>query len=402
MLEKYLNPVKDRFKIALMPSILMVIITNVYISGIILYANYPILLLSPVIGTIVFLLIYLGLSHSKLNAKLAFILGAYTVATEVIIHSFCFGWNAGFYFFLFLLILVFLLESNWKIWATILFNLSIFSIIIGLNHFLKEFTSNLLNETETTVVAFMNGTLAGIIAVTVIVYTGRNLNRRDQLLLDIISDLEESNRKIAKQHDHQKILLKEIHHRVKNNLQIISSLLSLQSRNLEDGIVLNMLNESRSRVEAIALIHKKLYQDELGGNSVDFKSYLEDFIVKQSVLNPRIKFNLHAEELILHLDIAVPLGLIVSELITNSVKHAFHAIETPELTIELIQLNKNFELWVRDNGNGLPSDFDLHSGDMGLGSDIIIALTEQIDAELSYYNINGASFKILFQNRALE
>lgn len=219
--------------------------------------------------------------------------------------------------------------------------------------------------------------------------------------MDIIADLEASNRKIAKQHDQQKILLQEIHHRVKNNLQIISSLLSLQSQKIDDENVVGVLNESRSRVEAIALIHMKLYQDELG-NAVDFKSYLEDFIVKQRILNPRINFALNAEGLILHLDIAVPLGLIVSELITNSVKHAFHGVETPQLTLELVQLGATFELWVRDNGIGLPEGFNFDSGDLGLGSDIITALTEQIDATMGYYNINGASFKIVFQNKAFD
>lgn len=386
-----------------MPSILMGVVTNVYISILIVFSGQPILLLSPFIGTIIFLLVYAGLKKPKMSTKLAFLIGAYTVVGEVIIHSVFFSWSAGFYFFLFLLPLVFLLESNWKLWVTILFNSTIFGITLGLSLFLKDLPPpDFLSVEEVSVLAYFNGALTGIVAVAVIVYSGRTLNNRDQLLLDIISDLEDSNRKIAKQHDHQKILLKEIHHRVKNNLQIISSLLSLQSRNVEDSQVLNVLNESRSRVEAIALIHKKLYQDEQGGNSVDFKSYLEDFIVRQSVLNPRINFSLSAEELILHLDIAVPLGLIVSELITNAVKHAFEGLDNPSVTIELIQLNGDFELWVRDNGNGLPKNFDLNSGDLGLGSDIIIALTDQIDGVLSYYNINGASFKILFQNRALD
>lgn len=339
----------------------------------------------------------------KLSTKQAFFLGAFIVIAEVVIHTFCFGWDAGFYFFLFLLPLVFLLESDWKINVIILFNLVVFSSTIGMNYLLKDAALlNLLSENELLIVAYANGVFTGLVALVIMIYSSRTLNKRDQLLFEIISDLETSNEEIAKQHDQKEVLLKEIHHRVKNNLQIISSLLSLQSRNIEDENISGVLNESRSRVEAIALIHKKLYQDELGGNSVDFKSYLEDFIIKQRAINPRIKFHLSAEELVLHLDIAVPLGLIVSELITNSVKHAFQGIDTPRLTLELVQLGQKFELWVRDNGIGLPKDFDMYEGDMGLGSDIVIALTEQIDSEISYYNIKGASFKILFQNRALE
>ena len=401
-MEKYTNPVKDRFRLALIPAILLGILTNVYISSIIIYVNRPLLLLSPLIGTAIFSILYYRLKYFKTSTRIVFFFCAYTVLAEVVIHTYFFGWNSGFYFFFFLTPLVFLLDSNWKIWSAILFNATILGAVVGLNYWMKNIPEpELLTDLEVRGVRYGNGIMTGIVVIVIMIYTSRALSSRDKLLLDIIDDLESSNRKIAKQHDQQKILLKEVHHRVKNNLQIISSLLSLQSHNLKDEHLIDVLNQSRNRVEAIALIHMKLYQDELG-NAVDFESYLEDFIIKQSVLSPHIKFTLSAEELILHLDIAVPLGLIISELITNSVKHAFKGIETPELMLELVQLGDEFELWVRDNGVGLPADFDLNSGDLGLGSDIISALTEQIDSKISYYNINGASFKILFQNKALD
>ncbi len=398
-MEKYTKPVKDRFRLALIPSIILGIVTNIYISGIILYVDFPLLLLSPLLGTFVFAILFYRLKYFKTSSRIVFLVSAYTVVIEVIIHTCFFGWNASFYFFLFLLPLVFLLDPYWKIWSAIVFNATILSVVLGLSYWMHNIPErDILSDVEVVVVSYLNGIMTSFIVLVIMVFSSRTLNNRDILLLDIISDLESSNRKIAKQHDQQKILLQEVHHRVKNNLQIISSLLSLQSYKIEDEHVVGVLNESRSRVEAIALIHMKLYQDELG-NAVDFKSYLEDFIVKQRILNPRIAFALSAEGLILHLDIAVPLGLIVSELITNSVKHAFHGVETPELTLELVQLGDKFELWVRDNGIGLPENFDFNSGDLGLGSDIITALTEQIDATMSYYNINGASFKILFQNK---
>lgn len=361
------------------------------------------LLLSPGIGAVLFLGAYLWLKQFKISARTAFKIGALLVSLEVIIHTYFFGWDAGFYFFMFLLPLVFLLEANWKIWVIIVFNFLVFGVIIGLNLGMKYSSDfHLLNGNETVVVFYLNGILTGIVAVAIIIYSSKTLSKRDQLLLDIIEDLETSNRQIARQNDNQNILLKEIHHRVKNNLQIISSLLSLQSRNLEDDRISGVLNESRNRVEAIALIHKKLYQDDQGGNSVDFKAYLQDFIVKQSILNPKIKFNLNADELILHLDIAVPLGLIVSELITNAVKHAFEGIDVPAVGIELVQYGDQLELWVKDNGIGISDDFSFNSEDLGLGADIIVALTEQIEGEMNFYNKRGASFKVSFQNKALD
>lgn len=401
--QQLLTPLRDRFKLALLPSVLLGVFTNAYIAGIILYADIPLLLLSPLGGSFIFVMVFFALRKGWIASKLGFFIGVITILAEVCIHSIAFGWNIGFYFYLFLLPLVFLLESNWKIWTIIVFNLSIFGTIFGLNFFLSGSPDpGLLSENELRFLAYSNAIMSCLTAVAIIIYSSRTLYKRDQLLFQIIADLEASNSQIAQQHDHQKILLKEIHHRVKNNLQIISSLLSLQTRTIEDGHILDVLNESRNRVEAIALIHKKLYQDEQGGNSVDFNSYLEDFIVKQKMLNPRINFLLNAEELILHLDIAVPLGLMVSELITNSVKHAFDGVEEPEVSLELIQLGGKFELWIRDNGIGLPEGFDINSEDLGLGADIIVALSEQIDSELKYYNINGASCKIVFQNKALE
>lgn len=387
----------------MIPSLLLGVLTNLYIGIIILFSDFPVLLVSPFIGTILFLFVYYKLKGSTLSAKRAFFNAAFVVAIEVVIHTYFFSWGAGFYFFLVLLPLVFLLEPNWKIWEIIVFNILVFGVFIGLNYGMRYVsTSPLLDGYYTSVILHLNASLTAFVAVGIIIYSTRTLSRRDQLLLEIISDLEISNRKIAKQNDNQKILLKEIHHRVKNNLQIISSLLSLQSRNLEDDKIVGVLNESRSRVEAIALIHKKLYQEDQGGNSVDFNAYLEDFIEKQRVLNPKIEFNLSASQLILHLDIAVPLGLIVSELITNAVKHAFEGIKVPKVSIELIRFGDQFELWVKDNGIGLSDDFDIDSGKLGLGADIIVALTEQIDGKMSFQNKNGASFKVLFQNKALD
>lgn len=384
-----------------MPAILTGVLTNMYISGIILYAEIPTLLISPSVGTVLFLLTYFGLKYYKISTRAAFFYGSTIVVAEVIVHTFFFGWNAEFYFFLFLLPLVFLLESNWKIIVVIAFNIILFAVLLGMNYYFSKY-SETLSTAETDMIGYCNGVLTGIVAVFIIVYSSRTLNKRDKLLRDTISDLEKSNEKIARQHDNQKILLKEIHHRVKNNLQIISSLLSLQSRNLEDDMLVGVLDESRNRVEAIALIHKKLYQEESGGDSVDFKAYLQDFMEKQVMLNPKIKFNLNAEELILHLDIAVPLGLIVSELITNAIKHAFKGVEVPKVTIELVSIGDQLELWVRDNGIGLSADFDFNSGELGLGADIIVALTDQIDAQMSFYNKKGASFKISFENKALD
>ena len=181
-------------------------------------------------------------------------------------------------------------------------------------------------------------------------------------------------------------------------MQIISSLISLQTNKVEDTEVLAVLNESRRRIEAIALIHQKLYQDNRV-NRVDFKSYLEEIMQTQERMTPHVKCNLQASEIILKLDTAVPLGLIISEMIVNSIKHAFGNTDDPELQLIVTSEGDNIELIVQDNGIGLPEGFDLKESS-SLGSEIILALADQINAEIEYSNDKGARFEIHFREQA--
>jgi two-component sensor histidine kinase len=248
-----------------------------------------------------------------------------------------------------------------------------------------ESTINILNLTGT---AFIN--------LVIMVYFSRTINKKDQSLTKVNIDLERQNKEIVGQHSNLEILLKEIHHRVKNNLQIISSLMSLERNKVENKEVVAILNKSKRRIEAIALIHKKLYQDE-NFNRVDFKSYIEELMNSQKALNSNLKCIVDSEDVVFSLDTAVPLGLIISEMITNSVKHAFDGVDSPELKIKLTHKENGYELIVHDNGIGLPVDFDLDNP-LSLGVEIINALAEQIEARIEFSNDNGAKFKIHFTN----
>ena len=124
-------------------------------------------------------------------------------------------------------------------------------------------------------------------------------------------------------------------------------------------------------------------------------------MLTQRLLANNLTYSVHSEEVILNLDIAVPLGLIISELITNSVQHAFEGVEKPDISIYLTSDAEGYELLVKDNGKGLPPDFDLINQG-SLGTEIIAALTEQISAEISFCNNEGAEFKILFNDIPVE
>lgn len=198
----------------------------------------------------------------------------------------------------------------------------------------------------------------------------------------------------------KEILLKEIHHRVKNNLQIISSLLSLQSKNIDDKAAKEAIFEGKDRIQAIALIHQKLYQNDTYA-TIEMKSYLDDLIEQLSnsydnqLRNVSIK--LITNDIILNLDTVVPLGLIICELVTNSFKYAFRGVEDPRLRIEISEIDGFYQLSIRDNGIGMKETFDFLNSPT-LGVEIIQALTEQLDGTITYKSSEkGTSIKIKFK-----
>ena len=379
----------------MIPAIFMGILTNIYIGSLLTFLEIYQALFSPIIGTLIFITCYFLLQKKSISSKLCLIIVAYTVLVEVAIHSYYMGWNTGFYYFIFLLPTVFLLNTTWKIWTIVSFNLSVVIVAVLLRYYL--FGHPGIISIDSNLIAYINLfniSSTGSIVIIIMIYFSRTANQKDQALIEANNELELQNKEIFDQHKNLQLLIKEIHHRVKNNLQIISSLMSLQERAVADKEVIAVLNESKRRVEAIALIHQKLYQDE-NMYQVDFESYLEEIMSSQQVMNTRIKCLVKSEKIMLDLDTAVPLGLIISELITNAIKHAFKIVEKPELIVTLHRKEDFCELIVEDNGSGLPLDFDINTT-ISLGFEIIVALADQIDASIEYKNNPGAQFSIKF------
>jgi len=384
----------------MIPALIMGVLTNVYIISILVFVEANEALFSPTLGGTIFLICFILLKIDRINAKLSFLIASFTVAVEVSIHTHFLGWNSGFFYFLFLLPTVFLLNSSWKIWMIILFNGSIALLtgILGYLYYDGDSFYTISNETESYISLFnLLGT--AIIVFVVMLYFSKTINKKDEALVNAYTKLENQNTKISAQHQQQKILIKEIHHRVKNNLQVISSLMSLQARTIKNTEVIKVLNDSKRRIEAIALVHQKLYSNDNIGH-VDIKSYLQELMDSQQALNTHVKCKVDSNNVVLSLDTAVPLGLIISEMISNAIKHAFNGIESPELTVTLINTKDNLELVVKDNGVGLPEDFDLNNP-QSLGTEIICALTEQINGSIVCSNDMGAKFTILFQDQAI-
>ncbi|MGB8951705.1 MAG: PAS domain S-box protein [Candidatus Aminicenantales bacterium] len=196
------------------------------------------------------------------------------------------------------------------------------------------------------------------------------------------------------------ILLKEIHHRVKNNMQIISSLLSLQSSYIKDPPTVEIFKESQRRIRSMALIHEKLYQSKSLA-SINFSSYLNNLasglLYTYQKDSERIQLNVDVEDISLDIQTAIPCGLIVNELVSNSLKHAFPEGKSGEIYIGFHRLKSSeLELIVRDNGVGLPEGFNLQQSE-SMGMQLVMMLTEQLEARFELKEKEGAGFKFVFK-----
>ncbi len=198
----------------------------------------------------------------------------------------------------------------------------------------------------------------------------------------------------------KEVLLKEIHHRVKNNLQVVSSLLGLQSRTIEDGAMRKMFQESQNRVHSMALIHESLYQS-VNLSEIDFPAYIDqlaDYLFRSyGVDSNRVQLTASIDELRLTMDTAVPCGLIVNELVSNSLKYAFPGGGTGRIRIEMREdANHCIRLAVTDDGIGLP-DGAGQAGTKSLGLRLVRTLADQLGATVEMVSDGGARVALTFQ-----
>jgi two-component sensor histidine kinase len=194
-------------------------------------------------------------------------------------------------------------------------------------------------------------------------------------------------------------LLKEIHHRVKNNLQIVSSLLNLQSENITDEKYLGLIKESQNRINSMALVHEMLYKSK-DLSKIELKQYIEKLCssVNMSYSSPEkeIVFSYNIEAgIFLEIDMMIPIGLMLNEILSNSYKYAFPEKDKGVITIELSSENEKIKMVVFDNGIGLKKNFDIKKTG-SLGMQLVQMLGEQIDAAVAVSSDKGTRFEINF------
>lgn len=208
---------------------------------------------------------------------------------------------------------------------------------------------------------------------------------------------------LKKSLDEKEFLLKEIHHRVKNSLQIISSILSIQGMSYENPEINKIIVETQSRINAIALIHEKLYQRGESFQKINLESYVKDLVdIVFHTINinkDRIKINCRIQSIEVLTYEGIQLGMILNELITNSIKYAFPDGRHGEINIYIYESGEKITIIVEDNGIGLPEHINIGSSD-SLGMLLLDAFAKQLNASVKIERNKGTRFIITFQNSA--
>lgn len=240
--------------------------------------------------------------------------------------------------------------------------------------------------------------LAPIVLALVSYIVGSKVNESNIQFLKKINDINE---KLIVQNNEKGVLLKEIHHRVKNNLQVITSLLSLQSSFIEDEKMKGLFRYSQYRINSMAVIHEMLYQSK-DISKINYKDYLNTLV--NGLINSmkgadnKVKLTIDVPEIYLNIDTAIPLGLMINEIITNSLKYGIKNDQSGEILIRMKKIkDPNYILYIEDNGEGFSKEINFRTSN-SLGLMLIHRLTLQLKGNIEMDNSKkGTNYIIHFQ-----
>ena len=217
-----------------------------------------------------------------------------------------------------------------------------------------------------------------------------------------ITERKEYERQLQESIKEKEVLIKEVHHRVKNNMQVISSILNLQSSYIDDETALGILRESQDRIKSMSFVHESLYQSKTL-SEVNFSEYIQNIARNLFHSYGRreggLTLDFDLEEVHLNLDTSIPCGLIINEVVSNSLKYAFLGREKGVIRIEFSKLSDGkLKLIVSDDGIGLPDNFDIENAE-SLGLQLVTTLVTQVSGELKIDSSNGTRFTIVFKEQ---
>jgi PAS domain S-box-containing protein len=211
----------------------------------------------------------------------------------------------------------------------------------------------------------------------------------------------DAEKQLTKTVGEKEVLLREVHHRVKNNFQIIISLLNLQSRFITDKTTLSAFKDTQNRVRAMALVHEKLYQsNDIGKLALDnYLKFLGDNLFQFMGMTGRgITLTMEIRDIFLSIDTTIPIGLIINELMSNSLKYAFPDGRKGEISLAIHQQDHQLTILFRDNGVGIPEDLDWHNT-TSMGLRLVTTLVDQLDGTIELDRSAGTAFIIVVKEK---
>ncbi len=224
----------------------------------------------------------------------------------------------------------------------------------------------------------------------------KNGEKRSYYIIRDISDLIKAKRKIQESLNEKETLLTEIHHRVKNNLAVISGIMELQAMKSDHKELKRKLLDSQSRIKSIAITHELLYEEQ-NFSSIDYGANVKKLVNSiAGALNTDVYFHFNMDKLRLNINQALPCSLILNELVTNALRHAFNDKSNAVIEISLKEEKERIHLKVSDNGKGLPENLDLKNPKT-IGFKLISILTKQLDGEVEMHSNTGTEFHVTFQ-----
>ena len=227
------------------------------------------------------------------------------------------------------------------------------------------------------------------------------LNEKNEQLEREITERNKAEKLVMQSLHEKEVLLREIHHRVKNNLQIVSSLLKLQSKIIHDETTLNAIKDSQNRIKAMALVHEKLYRsgDISRIDLAEYARFLTDSLFQfYGVSHQTIRPVFHIDDVKVNIHVAMPLGLIINELVSNVLKHGFPDGKRGEISIAIHEDDHKIAMTIKDNGVGIAEDFDWRNAE-SLGLRLVVDLVEQLDGTVKLDRTDGTAFVIVVQNK---
>ena len=250
---------------------------------------------------------------------------------------------------------------------------------------------------------YIGALIAGLFLLA-LVYRNFRLKQKSNQQLELLNgELETKNTLLDKRNAENELLLKEIHHRVKNNLEVVSSLLELQSAQIDDPAVQSAMLASQNRVHSMGIIHQKLYQGEHLA-AIEMRDYfinLGENIISSFNAEGRIKVECNMSKLVLDVDTAISIGLITNELLTNSLKYAFAEKENGNINISLSEEDTEGGLILKVSDDGIGKVPDQKAKGTGFGTQLITLLTRQLDGKLLYEINNGTTVLLYFKKKSL-